>query len=67
LWLLLVEGAGMVITDMNAENGETLAAELGEQVHFFAVDLAQPEQIESMVAQAVEFLRGPVSRGKYRR
>jgi NAD(P)-dependent dehydrogenase (short-subunit alcohol dehydrogenase family) len=65
--LFLVEGASVVIADMNAENGETLAAELGEQFHFCAVDLAQPEQIGSMVAQAVEFLGGPASRGKYRR
>jgi len=56
--LFLAEGAKVVIADMNAEKGEALAAELGDKVHFCAVDLARPEQIEAMIGQAVEFLGG---------
>jgi meso-butanediol dehydrogenase/(S,S)-butanediol dehydrogenase/diacetyl reductase len=56
--LFLAEGAKVVIADMNAENGKALAAELGNNVHFCNVDLARPEQIETMIDQAVAFLGG---------
>lgn len=56
--LFLAEGAKVVIADMNAEKGEALAAELGDNVQFCAVDLAQPAQIETMIKEAVAFLGG---------
>ncbi|AIL61756.1 SDR family NAD(P)-dependent oxidoreductase [Pseudomonas alkylphenolica] len=56
--LFVANGAHVVIADRNRELGQALADELGENVHFCAVDLTEPKQIESMIAQAVETLGG---------
>lgn len=56
--LFVEHGARVVIADMNAERGQALASELGANVAFQQVDLSQPEQIERMVKQSVEFLGG---------
>lgn len=51
-------GAKVVIADMNEDNGTALANELGEGVSFIKVDLSIPEEIEQMIASAVETLGG---------
>lgn len=56
--LFLEHGARVVIADMNAERGQALADELGENACFCRVDLSEPAQIEAMVHHAVEFLGG---------
>jgi meso-butanediol dehydrogenase/(S,S)-butanediol dehydrogenase/diacetyl reductase len=56
--MFIAHGASVVIADKNAENGEALAAELGDKAHFCSVDLSHPDEIEAMVNQAVEFLGG---------
>ncbi len=52
------EGAQVVIVNRNAEAGEKLAAELGDRAHACPADVSKPEQVEAMVAQAVEILGG---------
>ncbi|MFG0723370.1 SDR family NAD(P)-dependent oxidoreductase [Pseudomonas sp. GLN_6] len=56
--LFIEQGARVVIADMNVERGQALADELGQNAGFCQVDLSQPQQIEAMVQQAVEFLGG---------
>lgn len=56
--LFVEHGARVVIADMNVERGQALADELGENTFFCPVNLTEPEQIERMVAQSVEFLGG---------
>src|SRR3990167_3852562 len=56
--LFIEQGAQVVIADMNVERGQALADELGQNAGFCHVDLSQPQQIEAMVQQAVEFLGG---------
>jgi len=56
--LFIEQGAQVVIADMNVERGQALADELGQNAGFCQVDLSQPQQIEAMVQQAVEFLGG---------
>lgn len=56
--LFIEQGARVIIADMNVERGQALADELGQNAGFCQVDLSQPQQIEAMVQQAVEFLGG---------
>lgn len=56
--LFVENGARVVIADMNAERGQALADELGDDAIFCAVNLNEPGQIEAMVSQAVEALGG---------
>lgn len=51
-------GAAVVIADMNEEKGTALANELGDGVSFVKVDLSVPEEIQNMIASAVEALGG---------
>ncbi len=48
-------GARVTIADLNAENGEALAEELGAT--FVACDVTEPEQVEAAVAAAGDDLR----------
>ena len=48
------EGAKVAIVDYDKELGEKVAAEFGEQVAFFAVDVSKLDQVKNMVEQVVE-------------
>ncbi len=52
------EGARVVIVNRNAETGQKLADELGDRAHACQADVSQPDQIEAMVAKAVDILGG---------
>jgi 3-hydroxyacyl-CoA dehydrogenase/3-hydroxy-2-methylbutyryl-CoA dehydrogenase len=45
-------GASVVITDLNAEKGEALAAELGERASFAEADVLESEQVQAAVDAA---------------
>ena len=47
-------GAAVTIADLNAAQGEALAAELGERASFMRCDVTSPEQVEAAVAAAGE-------------
>ena len=49
---LLERGAHVTIADMNAEKGEALAAELGDQVEFVACDVTDEAQVAAAVERA---------------
>lgn len=48
------EGAKVVIADITADAGEAYAAELGDNVRFVRCDVTQADQVEALVAAAVE-------------
>ena len=52
---LLAGGAKVTIADLNAEKGEALAAEMGDEATFIACDVQDADQVEAAVARAVEF------------
>jgi 3-hydroxyacyl-CoA dehydrogenase / 3-hydroxy-2-methylbutyryl-CoA dehydrogenase len=45
-------GASVVIADLNAENGEALAAELGERASFVSADVTDESAVQAAVEQA---------------
>lgn len=45
-------GATVTIADRDRERGEHFVADLGERAHFVHVDVTEPTQVESAVAQA---------------
>jgi 3-hydroxyacyl-CoA dehydrogenase/3-hydroxy-2-methylbutyryl-CoA dehydrogenase len=47
-------GARVTIADVNAEQGEALAGELGDRAAFVACDVTEPEQVQAAVAAAGE-------------
>jgi 3-hydroxyacyl-CoA dehydrogenase/3-hydroxy-2-methylbutyryl-CoA dehydrogenase len=47
-------GARVVIADINAEQGEALAGELGDRAVFVACDVTEPKQVQAAVAAAGE-------------
>lgn len=47
-------GGRAAILDLPSSRGEELAAELGDSAAFFALDVADPDQVESTVDAAVE-------------
>jgi NAD(P)-dependent dehydrogenase (short-subunit alcohol dehydrogenase family) len=51
-------GARVVIADVNAQRGETLAEELGERASFAPTDVTQSDTVESAVAEAVDRSEG---------
>ena len=51
---LRAAGARVTVADLNAEGGEALAAELGEDTAFVAADVLEAEQVEAAVAAASE-------------
>jgi NAD(P)-dependent dehydrogenase (short-subunit alcohol dehydrogenase family) len=51
-------GARVAVADIDAENGERLAAELGDGVLFVETDIRADEQIERFVSQAAERFGG---------
>ena len=50
----VAEGAKVAIADYDQKLGEAVAAELGNQVAFFAVDVSKHEQVVGMVEKVVE-------------
>ncbi|SDW97906.1 SDR family NAD(P)-dependent oxidoreductase [Marinobacter mobilis] len=56
--LFQANGADVVIADMNEDSGLALASELGAGVSFVKVDLSVPDDIENMIASAIEILGG---------
>src|SRR4051794_29690883 len=55
---LVAEGAQVVAADINAAGVEALAAELGDAVRPLHVDVREEDEIEAMVALAVEAFGG---------
>lgn len=51
--LFAAEGARVLIADMNDEEGEALAKELGGAVAYCRTDVGQKQQVEALVADAV--------------
>jgi NAD(P)-dependent dehydrogenase (short-subunit alcohol dehydrogenase family) len=51
---LHADGAAVTIADVNEENGEALAAELGERARFVRADVTDSDQVEAAVAAAAE-------------
>src|SRR5699024_8544423 len=58
--LFIKEGAQVVLTDVNAEKGQALAEELGENAHFIQHDVTDEEGWKEVVSQAEENF-GPVN------
>jgi NAD(P)-dependent dehydrogenase (short-subunit alcohol dehydrogenase family) len=56
--LLVEEGARVVIGDLNAQAGASLAAELGDSVRFVSVDVRSEASVAALVASAVDWLGG---------
>lgn len=54
----LDEGAQVVIADIDREKGEAAAAELGPDVAFVQTDVSKSDQVEALVASAVETFGG---------
>ncbi len=47
-------GAAVTIADLNADKGEALAGELGEDARFMAADVTDPDQVEAAVGAAAQ-------------
>ena len=47
-------GASVVIADLNADKGGTLAAELGERARFVEANVVEPDQVQAAVDGAAE-------------
>ena len=47
-------GASVVIADMNAEKGEALASELGENAAFAEADVMEPDPVQAAVEAAAD-------------
>ncbi len=56
--LFVSEGAQVVIADVAVEEGEALAAELGDAVAFRRTDVADVDQVQALVDTAVETFGG---------
>jgi NAD(P)-dependent dehydrogenase (short-subunit alcohol dehydrogenase family) len=52
------EGARVVIADVDAEAGESLATELGDSVAFQRTDVAEPDDVQALVDFAVAHFGG---------
>ncbi|MCL1982435.1 MAG: SDR family NAD(P)-dependent oxidoreductase [Clostridiales bacterium] len=55
---MLREGASVVIADINTEQAEKAAAELGSRASALTVDVGDPVSVEALVAAAVDELGG---------
>ena len=56
--LFVAEGASVVLADLEVERGERLAAELGDQARFVAVDVAEEGAIERAIEESVSTFGG---------
>lgn len=50
---LLQDGAVVVVADLDQENGEAIAKELGNRCHFMPTDITEDDQLERLVKQTV--------------
>jgi NAD(P)-dependent dehydrogenase (short-subunit alcohol dehydrogenase family) len=48
----VMDGARVMIGDLNGDAGKIVAKELGESARFFKVDVGDPEQVAAMVNSA---------------
>ncbi len=48
------EGAKVLITDLDRDKGEALAAELGDAAAFLQTDVSQEDQVAAMIAEATD-------------
>jgi NAD(P)-dependent dehydrogenase (short-subunit alcohol dehydrogenase family) len=56
--MLVGEGAKVVIADVDADEGERLAASLGDEAAFHRTDVSDADQVQSLVDFAVEHFGG---------
>src|SRR6187431_2129978 len=56
--LLIAEGASVVVADVDVEEGETVAAALGERALFQRTDVSDADQVQALVDVAVERFGG---------
>ncbi len=56
--LLAAEGANVVVADVDREQGERVAADLGERAAFQQTDVSDAEQVQAVVDLAVERFGG---------
>src|SRR6187431_3813035 len=56
--LLIAEGASVVVADVDVEQGEAVAAALGEQAVFQRTDVSDADQVQALVDVAVERFGG---------
>jgi dihydroanticapsin dehydrogenase len=57
--LFVSEGARVAFCDLDVQNGQALAAQLGEAcARFFTADVAEAAEVENMVGQATAWLGG---------
>ncbi|MGC1506941.1 SDR family oxidoreductase [Ketobacter sp. MCCC 1A13808] len=56
--LFVREGAKVVIADINDEQGESLASELGESAYYRRVDVSKADQMQALVDFTVEHFGG---------
>jgi len=62
--LLVESGANVLIADINAGTGESIAAELGQSAHFVKTDVTAEESVQNAVNAALEMfgsLRGAIN------
>jgi NAD(P)-dependent dehydrogenase (short-subunit alcohol dehydrogenase family) len=52
--LLAASGANIVIVDVNADTGQQISAELGDQARFVKTDVTSEEDVQNAVTTAVE-------------
>ena len=52
------QGARVVVADVDVDGGEALVKELGDAVAFCATDVADPDQVQGAVDQAVDRFGG---------
>jgi 3-oxoacyl-[acyl-carrier protein] reductase len=57
--LFVEEGARVVIADLDAAKGQALAADIGENVHFFRCDVSKRADIEGLVEACVGTFGAP--------
>ena len=65
--LFASEGATVVIADVAVEEGEALAAELGDAVAFRRTDVADVDQVQALVDTGGGDIRGAAGHGQQRR
>lgn len=62
--LLVEAGGSVIVADVNEENGQRVASDLGKAAKFVATDVTNENQVEAAVAAAVDafgVLRGTIS------
>jgi NAD(P)-dependent dehydrogenase (short-subunit alcohol dehydrogenase family) len=55
---LIAQGAHVVLADVNEDDGQEQAEQLGDRAHFVATDVTEPEAVERAIATATEHFGG---------